>query len=487
MRLLRLRSLQSRLLLGIFVCVTGILTAGGVVVYHVVDSYLREETDRMLMDRALFYRETISLTKKGKFSFKMGEADWERATEKRHPDYLEFWFVARNRLCFRSQNLNNVPLPRPAVRPGEFHFEFLSLPDGSPGRLVTHVFEVKSQEYTGPPVMVQAVVAQSLSGLLDALRDVRWFLVKTAGALVVAIMAAARYIIRRGLKPVNDLASQIDKMPLVDNGQRFGLPGSPATELEPVVRRLNALMDRVSAAIEHERQFASNAAHELRNPLAAIRSQTEAALSRTRSIEEYEETLEQILESQAGLQRVVDHLLLLARLESGHQSSEFAREPVLFPKLLRKAWRPCFETAEQRRLKVSWQVEDPGRELVMAPALVEIVLRNLFDNTVSYTPEGGSVRISAAVHGNECRLSVANTNPGLKPEELEEVFTPFWRANPNASGHRGNAGIGMALVRRVMDTLEGSITAALEDGTVVFKVVFPVAAAPRPARAGTAG
>ena len=261
-------------------------------------------------------------------------------------------------------------------------------------------------------------------------------------------------------------------MPLVDSDARFGLPGAPS-ELQPVVGRLNALMDRVGSAIEHERMFTSNAAHELRNPLAAIRSRVELALSRTRSIEEYEETLDGILESQNGMQRVVDHLLLLARLESGHQVHEFAEESVSLSKLLRKAWRPVFDRAADRHLRVTWQVTEPPAELILPAALVEIVLRNLFDNAVAYTPESGSVTITAAESAGRVHLTVANTDPGLAPADLESTFSPFWRSDPNASGHRGNAGIGLALVRRIMETMQGTASATLAGGMVLYTLSFP--------------
>ena len=240
-----------------------------------------------------------------------------------------------------------------------------------------------------------------------------------------------------------------------------------------MVARLNALMDRVATAIDHERMFTSNAAHELRNPLAAIRSRVELALSRTRSVEEYEETLDGILESQNGMQRVVDHLLLLARLESGHQVYEFSLEPVSLPKLLRKSWRPVFDRATDRHLKVAWQVTEPATDLVLPVALIEIVLRNLFDNAVSYSPEGGSILITAAETRGMVDITVANTDPGLAVKDLESTFAPFWRGNPNASGHRGNAGIGLALVRRIMESMEGRVTAAVEGGMVVYSLHGP--------------
>ncbi len=476
---LKPKSLQGRLLLGILVSLTLTLGLGGIVIYRVVDAHLREEFDLGLEQKLRFYATTLKLAN-GVASMKMGEAEWDRESKAPNPDHVQFWFLPRGKLIFRSNSLKGIDLPRLELADTSPVFTDHQLFGTTPVRMASQrIFP--SQDSESPPTPVQLAVARDTASLSIALDRVRWFLFKTAALTTLLLMLATRWIVRRGVRPVAGLARQIEVMPLVDSDSRFGLPGAPS-ELQPVVRRLNALMDRVGAAIEHERMFTSNAAHELRNPLAAIRSRVELALSRTRSIEEYEETLDGILESQNGMQRVVDHLLLLARLESGHQIHEFAQDPVALPALLRKAWRPVFDRATDRHLKVTWQVTLPPGELILAAALVEIVLRNLFDNAVSYTPEHGNILIAASLTDSSLvQIIVSNTDPGLPPADLESTFAPFWRGDPNASGHRGNAGIGLALVRRIMETMQGTAHASLADGLVTYTLTFPALPAAAPA------
>lgn len=476
---LKPKSLVGRLLVGILATLALTLALGGVVVYGVVDSYLRKEFDSTLAEKLRFYQSTLVLDH-GVPKWKMGRAEWERVSNQTNPDWMQTWWMTKGTTFFRTPGLKGHSLPRPLVKEAPPVFTDHLLFGKAPVRVVTQVFHPMQDPPESTPVAVQMSVARETASLQASLDQVKWFLIKTAVLTTLLLMAGTRWIVRRGVKPVASLAGQIEAMPLVDSDARFGLPGAPS-EIQPVVGRLNALMDRVGAAIEHERMFTSNAAHELRNPLAAIRSRIELALSRTRSVEEYEETLDGILESQNGMQRVVDHLLLLARLESGHQIHEFAQEPVSLPKLLRKAWRPVFDRAVDRSLKVSWQVSDLPEELILPAALVEIVLRNLFDNAVAYTPEQGQITISALLRENQVEIRVANTNPGLTGEKLESTFAPFWRSDPNASGHRGNAGIGLALVRRIMETMQGSADVALEEGMVVYTVAFPAKMAPAPA------
>lgn len=477
---LKPKSLQGRLLLGILASLTLTLALGGVVVYRVIDSHLREEFDVGLEEKLRFYEATMSL-RAGMPKWNMNEEWWKRVRDPANPDYVQFWFLPQGRFISRSPGLKGTDLPRVAVSEQMPTFANLVLFGDKPVRLVSRQV-YPEQDTKESRIAVQVAVARETGSLQAALDQVRWFLLKTAVVTALVLMLAARWIIRRGVKPVASLAGQIEKMPLVDSNARFGLPGAPS-ELQPVVGRLNALMDRVGAAIEHERMFTSNAAHELRNPLAAIRSQVELALSRPRSAGEYEETLDGILESQTGLQRVVDHLLLLARLESGHRIHEFSEEPASLSKLLRKAWSPVFERAASRQLKVNWQVTEPPGELILPVALVEIVLRNLFDNAASYTPDQGRIVITAGFHEGRVEIRVANTNPGLTGADLENTFAPFWRSDPNNSGHRGNAGIGLALVRRIMETMQGTAQAVLADGMITYALTFPAQSAPAAAPA----
>lgn len=470
----RPKSLQGRLLLGILASLTATLVVGGVLVYRVIDAHLREEFDSALREKVSYYLPTMEIVDEV-VHFRLGGPDVVKFDAVDAPDYVQLWFWPHGKFILRVRALKGVDLPLVPVTAGQPVFSDAVLFGDTPVRVFTEVVYPLQDGKDHQRIGVQFAVAQGTESLLNALSQVRWFLIKTALITTAALMASALWIVRRAARHVDGLSQQIEKMPLVDSEHRFALPGAPS-ELQPVVCRLNALMDRVGAAIDHERMFTSNAAHELRNPLAAIRSSVELALSRTRKPEEYEDTLESVLESQHGMQRVVDHLLLLARLESGHQIQEFAVETISLSKLLRNAWRPSFDRASDRGLKVSWQVEDPGNNLELPVALIGIVLRNLFDNATSYTPEGGQIRISAATSGGMGTIAVANTNPGITTADLENTFSAFWRSDPNASGHRGNAGIGLALVRRIMDTMQGEVSARLEGTYLEYRIRFPAPA-----------
>lgn len=479
------RSLKFRLLLSFLVCMTVILAGGGVAIYKAIELHLEEEHDNLLRERLFFYEKTLEITSLHKVptpSLRLSDPEWEHMDTPGNPDLVMGWVVATGSSAIpRTPSLReaNVDLPRIPVTGNEISYADWTTWDGRPARLCSRVSIPMKAITSMPDVPVQVVVGRDLVTLNTTLHDVRWFLVKTGAGVMLAVLLASAVLIRRGVKPLVTLAQQIEQRPFVsDAGEPFSLPGAPL-ELLPVVGRLNTLMDRVGEAIEHERQFANNAAHELRNPLAAIRSTIEVTLNRTRSPEEYETALDSVWQSQQGMQRIVDHLLLLARLDSGHRHTEFVLEPVALTKVLKKAWRNCFDAAHEKKLKVTWHVEEPPVEPRLAASLVEIVVSNMLDNAVNYTPAGGSIAIHASASAGQCVVRVENTNPGLTAAQMEESFSPFWRADPNASGHRGNAGIGLALCRRIAATLGGQINGRItESGLVSYAFELPVQPVP---------
>ena len=349
--------------------------------------------------------------------------------------------------------------------------------------MVTVNFQAPDENGKDPPVDLSLSVATSRQPVIAALASLRDFLIR-AGIVSTGLLLIISYlIVRRNLRPLYELAEQIGKIPVADSPERFQLENAPE-ELDPVIDRLNDLMFRFDKVVENERAFTTNAAHELRNPLAGMRSQLEVALSRDRSPEEYESVLVKVLEIETRLQSSVENLLLLSRLQStepGAAAREFQLADFDFGPLLRRSWKPHFDRAEEKELKLKWQVAPDIPSVRTSERLVELVVRNLFDNAVSYTIEGGTLRIEAQwIHG-QLVFAVENTNPGLTQADLDQMLNRFWRADPARHGEHLHAGIGLGLCSRIAEVLEGSITPSLtEDGFLRMEFTFSPDCTPPP-------
>ncbi len=491
-------SLKYRLLLAFLVGMVLIEAGASYFGYRLMARHTWEEFDRMLADKVRFYQATFYFDDKGHLLSRMGEADWDRLMDESDPDYFHIRFATSRKvslllkgdaprtpdLLMHSRTLRGKDLPR--VGEEVMGYTDTLLPQGKMGRaagaLVTtkHFLTpeaLKHFQTTGKatgfdPAQIHIVVARSTDSAERSLAEVRWRLFAASLAGTLALLGAGYYIIGRNLRHHSALRQQMDHLELMDPQQRFKLPRAPL-ELEKVVVRLNALMDRVTVAIENERQFTSNAAHELRTPLAGMRSAIDLALTRTRSAEEYEDTLYRLRDMQWKLQQLTENLLLLTRLDTGQ--NEIYLEESTLRQFLRTAWKPFFDKACDKEMVVAWKLSEASARLLLPTKLLEIVLRNLFQNAVEYAPAHGRIEITAAVTDGQCTLQITNPNPGLQPSQMERLFQRFWRSDQSGDPNLTSVGIGLSLCQRILTVLGGSITASLTDEQqIALRCVFPV-------------
>lgn len=246
--------------------------------------------------------------------------------------------------------------------------------------------------------------------------------------------------VRRSLRPVVALEESLKRRVAFDLTplSTTHLP----TELQPLVKAFNRLLTQLDEAVENERRFIGDAAHELRTPLAALQAQAHVAL-RARSTPEKDAALVKLIAVAERNTRLSEQLLDLARLNAGEHAP--VREPADLSELVLHVAREfeVFAQTHQRRLLLD-----------LSPAHVEcnideigILLRNLVDNALRYTPSQGRVRIRCggvdSANGSAAYVEVADDGPGVPPEEREAIFRRFHRVPGN--GGRGS-GIGLSLV-----------------------------------------
>ncbi len=318
---------------------------------------------------------------------------------------------------------------------------------------------------------INLVVAHQRGELIAALARLRKLIYICGTAAALLLLGATFFIVRQLLRPLASLTDQIGDAPLGEEDGAFTLT-DPPEELEPVVDRLNALMARVRDALENERQFTSNAAHELRNPLAGLRSQVELALAGDRDPERDEDTLVNVLEVQRQMEGAVENLLALARLDSGREA--FSTALVDFNALARRAWKPYFDRASERNLRLRWDAREratrvpvlaaPDRDPRCQPVRQRHDLRTGGER--NRRPHRRASRGSPLLgHQRE---------PGISADEADELFQRFHRGRQTTTGSRQHAGIGLSLCRKIAETLGGSIRASADDQTIEISVRLPI-------------
>ncbi|WP_459615390.1 ATP-binding protein [Bordetella sp. 2513F-2] len=302
---------------------------------------------------------------------------------------------------------------------------------------------------------------------------------RSVGPIVAAaplLMLVVWWVVSRSLRPVARTRAQLaarrpdDLSPVSE----AGLPD----EIRPLVQELNLLLERVRQAFALQRQFVGDAAHELRTPLAALALQLQG-LRRATDGAGREQAIGRLAEGVERATRLIEQLLSMARYDAGSAAPQPV--PTDLVQAVREAVSMVLPLANARRIDIALEGPDAARVDGEADALV-LMVRNLLDNAVKYTPEGGQVIITVtpAAAGAGATLTVDDNGPGIPAAERERVFDRFYRAH---AGAVPGSGLGLSLVRTLARRHGARVS--LHDapaGGLRARVDFPPPASSAPAR-----
>lgn len=275
----------------------------------------------------------------------------------------------------------------------------------------------------------------------------------------------------KALYPINLIVSQMQGISASNLQARLD-QGNGTDEIARLAQSFNKMLTRLENAFNLQKTFVANISHELRNPLTAITAQLEVVLLRPRDVDNYQKTINSVLEDIKNLNRAAESLLELTRLNADHLQLDLrqVRLDELLWSLREKvlASNPSFEIDMDLNLP-----EDDSEMMVIANEhLLGIALANLMENGCKYS-KNGKVKVSMAIHKDKMHLAFEDQGIGIAAEDLPHIFQPFYRGtNSNrVIGH----GIGLSLVGRILD-LHGaqvSVTSEIEKGST-FLVILPI-------------
>jgi two-component system heavy metal sensor histidine kinase CusS len=308
-------------------------------------------------------------------------------------------------------------------------------------------------------------VGSYTTGLDASLRSLVRLLMTVGGVLCLLTPLAGWWLARRATEPVADILRSAERLKPTRLGDRLAIRGT-GDELDVLAATINRLLDEVAAHVDRQERFVADAAHELRGPLAAVRSAIEVAISHDRSVEEYRETLAEVLDEACCLSKLANDLLTLA--EASDDSRPRSMDRVDLAAIARQSVAMFTAAAEERGLTVdlvaSGETGVPGD----APQLRQ-VLGNLLDNAIRFTPAGGHVHVTVrneAAPMDTVLLTVADTGVGIAAAHLGHVFDRFYKVDAARShdddGRSG--GLGLPICKAVVERHGGQITVVSEPG-----------------------
>jgi two-component system OmpR family sensor kinase len=257
------------------------------------------------------------------------------------------------------------------------------------------------------------------------------------------LMLVVWWVVSGSLEPVARVRSQVASRQADDLSpvSEAGLPD----EVRPLVQELNLLFGRVKTAFDAHQHFVADAAHELRTPLAALKLQAQS-LGRADSEDARRVAVGRLTAGIDRATRLVEQLLVLARQEASPAGAA-ATTQVDLAQLARHAAADLTGAAQAKGIDLGLQHADEARVAGQAEAL-NILIRNLVENAVKYTPEGGTVDVAVHALAGEVKLSVEDSGPGIAPEERERVVDRFYRISGTEVA---GSGLGLAIVKAIAE------------------------------------
>jgi two-component system sensor histidine kinase QseC len=308
----------------------------------------------------------------------------------------------------------------------------------------------------GPMLLAVAMDRQDVDDLLASLALI-------CGAAILVLSAAAFLIppiLRRLLRPLEAIADRTRAIDAQSLSTRLPVAGLPE-ELAPIATRLNDLFARLESAFERERRVTADLAHELRTPLAELRTWADAALKWPESRDPATDS--EIRATVLHMQAVVTRMLALARSELGAMPVE--RQAVHIDDLLRHAFEIFSRPAAERHLRVDWQLETLVCET--DPALMRSIIANLYDNAVEYTPPGGVLTVHCASLDDGPAIAISNSVADIQQKDLARFFERFWRKEEARTGEQ-HFGLGLSIAQSFARNLGLRLEASLCDSTLTF-------------------
>lgn len=454
------RAIASQLVFFFALAAALLLCCGLAVLYWIVVRHAFEEDNAVLADKVLALR--AELERAGGPAGLNQELQILRRGER--VGYLVRVLDSRGRAVAETPGMNGslpVELFPDATRTPAANWAPKDLRAG--GKLFSVAAAV--QDAAGQSYTIQ--VAQ------DRSRDERFmreFALLVAGVLAAGILAAAAIAItvtRRGLRPLRQMTASLQRIGPARLHERLAHTGWPR-ELRPLASGFDEMLDRLEDSFTRLSQFSADLAHELRTPIGNIRGESEVALTRARTPQEYQAVIESTVGECERLAAIIDNLLFLARAEAAER--QIARTQFDGRAALEKIASYYEAMADERQVAITLEGEG---EVWGDPLLFGRAISNLVDNALRFTPAGGTIAIALRSRGDALEVSLTDSGVGISAEHLPRLFDRFYRADP-ARSSGGGTGLGLAIVKSIAELHGGTAQAMSHIGAgATFMMTLP--------------
>ncbi|MCX5717964.1 MAG: HAMP domain-containing sensor histidine kinase [Nitrospirae bacterium] len=460
-----LKSIKGRLFLWIFIVVSLILITSGVLVYYEVKNVVVSSVDEVLHSDMQIFTGLLHV-KRGKVEFEFSDIISGDYTIPLSGHYYKI--IINNNVFAASPSLvdNTYDIASGRLESFDQKNKISIYASKGPGN---EPIRVMRQDLTMFGIPVTMFAARSMAESFSMLNRLMIFFIFSIPATIIIIGIVSVLIAKRSLSPLDKFSSDISNITHRNLSNRIETLGQSA-ELQGLSESFNQMLDRLERAFEAEKRIVSDASHELKTPVAVIRSNCDVTLAKERPAGEYIDALQKIRNTSAHMGKIVTDMLLLARLDSGSVAfAEFS--PVKLSECANNAVALVNVLAQDRGVEINMSVDEEIWVNGNKEQLTEAFL-NMLENAVNYNKANGSVDIHITKAGGKAVLSFADTGSGISKADLSRIFDRFFRSEETRS--KAGSGLGLSIAKTIIEAHSGEIKVKSQPGIgSIFTLILP--------------
>jgi heavy metal sensor kinase len=387
------------------------------------------------------------------------------------PLFHDLWFEVwsfEGRLLFQSKPMREQTLgssPRGEYHEQRLNYRSHTIAGGRRTRQLSCVLRTQNQ-----PVFIR--IARSEERLWHEITEIATVMLISFFIMLIIAGGGGYLLTRRLLQPIDHITRKTKAINAQNLNERLPVI-NPDDEMGMLAITINAMLERLQKAFDRQRQFTSDAAHELRTPLSALRSVGEVGMNGQKSSAEYRDIMGSMLEEAERLTNLVDNLLVLTRADS--DNAVMNREPVELGRLVAETVEIVNPLAEEKQQNIIFTKSDSV--VISANAVIlQQALFNIIHNAIKYSCAGGKINITLkhTMH-NKVIIEIQDTGPGIAPEHQQKIFERFFRVDSGRSKASGGSGLGLSIALWAVESHNGRIEvdSQLNAGSV-FRIVLPL-------------
>jgi len=363
---------------------------------------------------------------------------------------------------YRSDFMSDLNVPRPqtiSARAYTLHYK------DDPLRVLDRVVTAGNRTY-----LIQ--VATEMDDFYSALYRIKALLLVSIPIFLICAWFGGYWMSRHALDPVDRIIQTAKNISVQNLSSRLEVPRT-GDELQGLSETLNGMLERLETAFKKITQFTADASHELRTPVAVMRTRAELSLRRARSVDDYRDTVAQIHSELERTSDLIEKLMFLARADSGAEPIPFA--PVDLREIVREVCTQGSALAEAKQVTFRENLPDHSMWVQGDEDLLRRLFLILIDNAVKYTPADGTVEVSVVEKDGTATGEIRDTGIGIASADLPNIFERFYRADKARSRETGGTGLGLSIGRWIAEAHAGTIEveSSPEHGST-FQVRLPL-------------